>query len=135
MDAFIPAQAVAPAASRQAGQPAGATTLGIAGRHPGAVEGFRGAALGRHEGDERQQKRDQGRRLLAALPSVLLPRGQLRTGRPEMALRLAVKAALTPQALPLPAQGQGDHLTLAEGSLGTRGAKSACKNHRPSRKE
>jgi len=70
MDACIPAQAVAPANIRQAGQPACATTLGIAGRHPGAVEGFIGAALGRQEVDERQKKRHQGRRLLADLPTL-----------------------------------------------------------------
>jgi hypothetical protein len=37
-----------------------------------------------------------------------------------MALRRAVQAARTAKALPLPAQGQGDHLTPAEGRLGTR---------------
>ena len=61
MDAFIPAQAVAPADIRQAGQPACATTLGLAGQHPGAVEGFIGAVLGRQEVDEIQKKGDQGR--------------------------------------------------------------------------
>jgi hypothetical protein len=75
--------------------------------------------LGCQEVDEIQKKRDQGRMLLADLPIVLLPRGQLRKGRPEMALRIAVKAALTAKALPLPEQGQGDHLTPAEGRLGT----------------
>ena len=72
---------------------------------------------------------------LAAQPMVLLPRRQLRKGRPEMALRLAVTAALTAKAVPLPDQGQGSHRTPAEDSLGdpgvARGAKRACKSHRP----
>src|SRR5215471_20304240 len=42
MDAFIPAQALAPADSGQTGQPAGAPPLGIAGWDPGAIEGFIG---------------------------------------------------------------------------------------------
>ena len=120
MDAFIPAQVVAPADIRQAGQPACATTLGLAGRHPEAVKGFIGAALGRQEVDEIQKKGDQDRMRLAAQPMVLLPRRQLRKGRPEMALRLAVTAALTAKAVPLPDQGQGSHRTPAEDSLGTR---------------
>jgi len=106
MDAFIPAQAVAPADIRQTGQPASATTLSIAGRDPGAVEGFISAALGRQEMDEIQKKRDRGGMLPADLPIVLLPRRQLRKGRSEVALRIAVKATLTAKALPLPAQGQ-----------------------------
>src|SRR5262245_18656603 len=57
--------------------------------------------------------------LLTHLPIVLLPRRQLRKGCSEMALRIAVKAALTAKALPLPEQGQGDHLTPAQGRLGT----------------
>src|SRR5215471_2979897 len=118
MDAFIPAQTVAPADIGHARQPARTPALGIAGRDPGAVEGFIGTALGRQELDEIQHKRHQGRMLLTDLPMVLLPRRQLRKGRPEVALRIAVKAALTPKALPLPEQGQGDDLTPAQGSLG-----------------
>ena len=120
MDAFIPAQAVAPADIRQAGQPARTTALGIAGRHPGAVEGFIGTALSGQELDEMQKKRHQGRVLLAELPIVLLPGGQRRKGGPEMALRIAIKAPLTAKALPLPEQGQGHHLTPAQGCLGAR---------------
>src|SRR5215471_4815777 len=37
-----------------------------------------------------------------------------------MTLGRAIKAALTAQALPLPAQGQSHHLTPAEGRLGAR---------------
>jgi hypothetical protein len=120
LDACIPAQTVAPAAICQAGQPACATPLGSAGRPPGAVEGFIGTALGCQEADEIEQKCDQGCLLRADLPIVLLPRRQRRKGRPEMARCIAVKAALTAKALPRPAQGQGDHLTPAEGRLGTR---------------
>jgi hypothetical protein len=58
--------------------------------------------------------------LLTDLPIVLLPRRQLRKGRPEVALRIAVKAALTPKTLPLPEQGQGNDLTPAQGRLGAR---------------
>ncbi len=87
-------------------------------RHPGDVEGIIGAALGRQGVDEIQKKRHQGRLLLAHLPIVLLPRRQLRKGCSEMALRIAVKAALTAKALPLPEQGQGDHLTRLRAAWG-----------------
>ena len=120
MDAFIPAQPVAPADIGQAGQPAGTPALGIAGRHPGAIEGFIGTALSAQEPDEIQNKCHQGGMLLADLPIVLFPGGQRWKGGPEMALGIAIKAALTAKALPLPAQGQGHHLTPAEGRLGAR---------------
>src|SRR5262249_31406152 len=69
---------------------------------------------------EIQKKRDQGGVLPADLPIVLLPCGQRRKGGPQMALCIAVKAALTAKALPLPEQRQGHHLTPAEGCLGAR---------------
>ena len=104
-DAFIPAQPVAPADIRQAGQPARTPARGIAGRHPGAVEGFIGTALSGQELDEIQKKRHQGRVLMAALPIVLLPGGQRRKGGPEMALGIAIKTPRTAKALLLPEQG------------------------------
>src|SRR5262249_56781826 len=58
--------------------------------------------------------------MLADLPIELLPRGQLRQGGTEMALRVAVKATLTAQALPLPEHSPGHHLTPAERGLGAR---------------
>jgi hypothetical protein len=75
VDAFIPAQPVAPAAIRHAGQPARPPALGIAGEDPTAIEGFRGTALGRQEVDEMQKKRHQGGMLSADLPIELLPGG------------------------------------------------------------
>jgi len=58
------------------------------------------------------QKKGYHRRvLLPDLPIVLLPGGQGRKGSPEMALGIAIKA------LPLPEQGQGYHLTPAQGRL------------------
>src|SRR5215813_281385 len=98
MDAFLPAQPVAPADIGQPRQPARTTTLGIAGRPPRAIEGFIGTALGRQEPDKMQHKRDDGCVLQTDLPIVLRPSGQLRKGRPEMVLRIAVKAAFTAKA-------------------------------------
>jgi hypothetical protein len=115
MDAFIPAQAVAPANIGQPRQPARATTLGIPGRDPGAIEGFIGTALGRQGPDKMQKKGDQGGVLPTDLPIVLLPRGQRRKGGPEMTLGIAIKASLTTKTLPLPEQGQGDDLTPTQG--------------------
>ena len=120
MEAFIPTQPVAPANIRQAGQLARATALGIPRAGAGAVESFVRAPLGRQELDERQKKCDQGGVLPADLPIVWLPRGQRREGGPQVALRVAVKAALAANALPLREQSQGHHLTPAEGSLGAR---------------
>jgi hypothetical protein len=51
---------------------------------------------------------------------VLRACGQLGKGGLQMALRGTVKAALTAKALLLPEQGQGHHLTPAEGGLGAR---------------
>ena len=67
--------------------------------------------------------------LLADLPILLLSGGQRRKGGPEMALGIAVKAALTAKALPLPAQSQGDHLTPAEGRLGARVGRGGQSEH------
>jgi hypothetical protein len=67
-----------------------------------------------------QKKCDQGGVLPADLPIVLLPREQSRKGGPQVALRIAVKAALAAKALLLREQSQGHHLTPAEGSLGAR---------------
>src|SRR5215475_11894911 len=103
VDSFIPAQSVTPAHVGQPRQPPGPPALGIAGRHPGAVAGFRGTALGRQEVDEVQTKRHQGRVLPPDLPLVLLSGGQRRKGGPELALGVAVKAPLTAKALPLSA--------------------------------
>jgi hypothetical protein len=58
--------------------------------------------------------------LLADLAIALLPGGQRRKGAPEMTLCIAVKAALTAEALPLSAYGQGHHLAPAQGSLWSR---------------
>ena len=120
-DAFIPAQVVAPTHIGPPRQPARAPTLGLPGRAPGALEGFRGTALGRQEPDKRQKKGDQGGVLPTALSMVWLPRGQRRQGGPEMPLGLAIKAPRTPKTLPRPAQGQGDDLTPAQGGLGAWG--------------
>src|SRR5918911_3521190 len=120
MEAFIPTQPVAPTNIGQARQPSGAATLSLAGGDPGAIEGFIGTVLGGQESGERQNKRHEGRVLLADLPMELLPGGQRRKGGPEMTLGVAVKAALTTKALPLPEQGQGHHLAPAQGGLGSR---------------
>ena len=117
MDAFIPTQPIAPANIGQPRQPPAPTALRIPGRHPGAIEGFIGAAQGGQEPDEMQKKRDQGLLRLADLPIALLPRGPLGKGPPERALRVAGKATLTAKALPLPKEGHGHHLTPAEGGL------------------
>src|SRR5215475_1070650 len=73
MEAFIPAQPVAPANIGQARQPSGPSALGIPEGDPGAVEGFTGTALSGQEPDEMQKKRHEGRVLLADLPIELLP--------------------------------------------------------------
>jgi hypothetical protein len=52
------------------------------------------------------------------LPLVVLPRGQRRKGGPAMTLGIARKAPLITKTLPLPAQGQGDDRTPAQGGLG-----------------
>ena len=65
-----------------------------------------------------QKKRDQGRVMLPHLAIALLPARQGRKGRPEMALRRAVKASLTAKALPLAEYGHGHHLAAAQGGLG-----------------
>src|SRR5215475_268104 len=114
MEAFIPAQPVAPANVGQARQPAGSAALGIPGRDSRAVKGFIGATLGRQELHEGPEKGHQHLMMLPHLAVKLLPSGQLRKGRPEVALRRAVKAALTPKALPLPKDSQGHYLTPAE---------------------
>jgi hypothetical protein len=56
MEAFIPAPAIAPADICQAGHPARPPPLGLPSRHPGAVQGFLGTALGCHERHEVQKK-------------------------------------------------------------------------------
>ena len=66
MEPFIPAQAVAPANIRQAGQPARPPALGIPRRDPGAVEGFIGAVLGRQELRRDAEKRPPAPRAAAA---------------------------------------------------------------------
>src|SRR5262252_2408971 len=114
----IPAQPVPPAHVGQPRQPPCPPALGLPRGEARAVEGFRGTGLGRQEVDESQKKRDHRRGLLAALPMVLLPGGPRRQGGPEMTRGLTVQAPRTAQALPLPAQGQGDPLTPAEGRLG-----------------
>jgi hypothetical protein len=120
MEAFIPAQPVAPAHIGQSRQPAGSSALGIPGGDPGAIEGFIGTALGGQEPDEIPQKRHQGRVVLADLPIELFSGGQRWTGGPEMALGIAVKAALPATGLPRPEQGQGHHLAPAQGGLWSR---------------
>src|SRR5262245_4352510 len=120
MEPFIPAQAVAPANIRQAGQPARPTPLGIPGRDPRAVEGFIGAALGRQERHEVQKKGHQCLVLLPHLAVELLPRGQLWKSGPQVTLCIAIKAPLTAKALPLPKHGQGHDFAPAERSLRSR---------------
>jgi hypothetical protein len=58
--------------------------------------------------------------MLSHLALVLLPEGQRRQGGAQVALRLAVKAALTAKPLPLAKDGQGYCLTPTEGGLGPR---------------
>src|SRR5262245_13077854 len=58
--------------------------------------------------------------MLPHLAVELLPCRQLGEGGLEMALGIAVKAPLTAKALPLPEQGQGEHLAPAQGRLGAR---------------
>jgi hypothetical protein len=70
--------------------------------------------------DEMPHNGRQRRVMLTHLAIVLFPGRQLRKGRPQMVLRRAVKAALTANALPLSAYGQGHHLTSAEGGLRSR---------------
>src|SRR5262245_12241216 len=72
MEAFLPAQPVAPANIGQARQPSGSSALGIPSWDPGAIEGFIGTALSSQEPDEMQKKRYEGRVLLADLPIELL---------------------------------------------------------------
>jgi hypothetical protein len=140
MEAFIPAQPVAPTNIRQSRQPSGSSALGIPSRDPGAIEGFIGTALGGQEPDEMPKKRHKGRVMLADVPIALLPGGQSGEGGPEMVLGLEVTAALTTKALPLPEHRQGHHLAPAQGGrwsrAGLRGqrglAKVVCHNGKSS---
>jgi hypothetical protein len=77
--------------------------------------------MGRQEADERRKNGHQRLVMLPHLAVELLPCRQLWEGGLEMALGIAVKAPLTVKALPLPEQGQGDHLAPAQGRLGARG--------------
>ena len=114
---FIPAQAIAPADIRQAGQPARSAPLGIPRRHPGAVQGFIGPALGCHERHEVQKKGHERRLVLPHLAVELLPRGQRGKGGPQVALGIALKAPFTAKTLPLRKHRQGQHFAPAESSL------------------
>ena len=75
MEAFIPAQPVAPANSSEAGQPAHATVLGIPRGDARAVEGFVRTPLGRQQRDEVQTTRHQRLIRLAHVAIELLPGG------------------------------------------------------------
>ena len=55
MEAFIPAQPIAPPAVRQTGQPTRTTSLGIPRRDARAVQGFIGTVPGRQELDKRKK--------------------------------------------------------------------------------
>jgi hypothetical protein len=85
MAALIPAQPLAPAHIRQAGQPARATALGRPRGNAGAVEGFVRAPLGYRERHEVQQTHHQRCLLLAHLAGELIRAGTVgkaaRTGR------------------------------------------------------
>jgi hypothetical protein len=116
-----PAPPVPPAKVGLPRQPPGPPALGSAGRPPGAVAGCIGPALGRPEGDERQQKRHQGRVRPPDLPLGLLAGGPRRQGGPALARGGAVHAPRPAQALPRPAQGPGHHRAPAQGGLGARG--------------
>jgi len=100
--------------------PGSLPALDIPGRDPGAVEGLVDTTLGCHAVDERPHKGHQRLVMLPHLAMVLLPEGQLRKGRAQVALRLAVKATLTAKPLPWSKDGQGDRLTPTEGRLGSR---------------
>jgi hypothetical protein len=62
----------------------------------------------------------QGLMLLPHLAVELLSRGQLRKGGPQMTLRIAIKAALTAKALPLPEHSQSHDFAPAERGLRAR---------------
>jgi hypothetical protein len=55
--------------------------------------------------------------MMAPLPIELLPGGQLRKGRPQVALCILVKAALVPKTPPLPEDRQRQPLTATECGL------------------
>ena len=75
VEAFLPAQTIAPAHIRQPRQPACTATLGIPGRDAGTVERFIGAMLGAQQLDKMQKKGHQRVVMLPYLAVVLLPRG------------------------------------------------------------
>lgn len=76
MEAFIPAQPVAPAPIRESRQPSGSSALGISGGDPDTLKGCIGTALGGQEPDERQKKRHEGRVLQADVAIALLSVGR-----------------------------------------------------------
>ena len=117
MAPFLPAQAVAPAASDQPGAPPSSSPLGIAGRHPGASAGFREAALGGQEVHERPHASHQRIVVLPHLAMELLPGGPRRQGRPPGTSGIAIAATLPATARPWAAQGPGHHRAATEGCL------------------
>src|SRR5215211_5578843 len=114
VEAFVPAEAVAPADIGPARQPAGAPALGISRRHRRAIQGFIEPVAARQEVHQVQEARDTGP-VVTAQPAIeLRPLGQGRKGGAQVLLGVAVERPFASEAGPLPKEGQRDHLAAAE---------------------
>src|SRR6266516_3081263 len=116
VEPFIPADAIAPANVGLPGQPAGATAFGITGHRWGTIQDFIETLLGMQKQDQIQPERRDSIPLLAQEPIELAAIRQLRKGRSQMMLCIAIKGPFAGKLDPLAKQRQGDHLASLQRS-------------------
>ena len=101
MEPFVPTQAVAPADVGLTRQPTSASTLGISGRNPSAVQGCVGTILGLEPGRQIAKESDDGLIMPPHQAVELTTVGQGGEGRAQMVPGVAVEASLAEEATPL----------------------------------
>ena len=120
MKAFVPAKAITPANIHLTCQPAQAVSLGITGDSSGTIQYLVGAPLAIHELNKMQTK---GRDRVTMFPQKsveLRASRQLRKGRSQMLLGIAVKGSLALKLGPLSKHSQSDDFAALQGSRWTR---------------
>ena len=114
MTALVPAATVAPAASRQARQPAGPPTRGLPERPRRAVQGVVALMAAIPTVDPGPAARPHGRVVTAPPAMDRAPVGPPGKGRAPVRVGVARERPFASAAGPRPPAAQGDHLTPAE---------------------
>src|SRR6266478_4297813 len=115
MEAFVPANASAPANVGLTRKPSYTTSLGITRHGSRTIEHLIGTALGLHELHQVQSKGRDGITMRTHELVELSAIRQIWKGCPQMMLRIPIKGAFAGKLHPLPKQGQGNHFAALQG--------------------